>query len=267
MKFRNIMLTALCAVVLASCNTNKTSLTYFEDIKTVSEGVIDSKDYNITIVPDDELIITVTSETPSATMQYNLPLVNPAVRESLGATTTPQAQTYIVNKEGDINFPILGTLHVAGMTTLELQKMLTEKISHDVDEPQVRVSLLNFRVNVMGEVRAPGRYTVRTERVSLLDALAMAGDMTEYGERENVTLIREENGQLTYHHFNLNKTDFMKSPYYYLRQNDIVYVEPNSIKKANSKYNQNNSYKLSVISTIVGTASVIASLVIAFAVK
>ncbi len=92
--------------------------------------------------------------------------------------------------------------------------------------------------------------------------------MTEFGERENVTLIREEkDGKLSYHHFNLNNSEFLKSPYFYLQQNDVVYVEPNTIKKDNSKYNQNNSYKLSVISTIVGTASVIASLVIAFAVK
>ncbi len=268
MKFRHIMLAACYALALASCSSNKTSLTYFEDIKTISEGAIDVESYKIKIVPDDELIITVTSENPAASVQYNLPLVNPAVRESLGATTTPQAQTYIVNKEGDINFPILGMLHVEGMTTLELQNMLTERIGQDVQDPQVRVALLNFKINVMGEVRAPGRYTVRTERVSLLDALAMAGDMTEFGERENVTLIREEkDGKLSYHHFNLNNSEFLKSPYFYLQQNDVVYVEPNTIKKDNSKYNQNNSYKLSVISTIVGTASVIASLVIAFAVK
>ncbi len=131
----------------------------------------------------------------------------------------------------------------------------------------VKVVLVNFHVNVLGEVLEPGVKAVTTERFSLLDALAAAGDLTPYGERTNIMLIREENGKKTIHRFNLNDSKSLESPYFYLCQNDVIYVEPNTIRKDNAKYNQNNSYKLSVISTVVSAASIIASLVIALTVK
>ena len=119
----------------------------------------------------------------------------------------------------------------------------------------------------MGEVKNPHRIYVNSERFTLLDALSAAGDLTEYGERGNVLVIREENGQQIYHRLDLADSNIFSSPYFYLQQNDVVYVEPNQIRIDNSKYNQNNAFKLSVISTIVSTASVVASLVIALAVK
>ena len=122
---------------------------------------------------------------------------------------------------------------------------------------------MNFNVNVLGEVRNPGRINVETQRFSVLDALAKAGDLTEYGLRDGVIVIREENGQKTYHRLNLNDAAVLSSPYFYLQQNDVVYVEPNKIRRENSKYNQNNAFKLSVISTIVSACSVVVSLIIA----
>ncbi len=263
-----LSLISICAVAMCvSCNTSTTSLTYFEDLKTSDEGVLDSYDYSIKIIPDDELLITVTSVVPEASSQYNLPLSNPAKRDGLLSQTQPKQQTYIVDKQGNIDFPILGKLHVEGMSTEELKEMLTLKISSDVEDPIVMVTLMNFRVNVLGEVNSPGAITVTRERYTLLDALADAGDMTEYGERSNVTLIREENGKRTYHHMDLNSSEILSSPYFYLQQNDAIYVEPNKIRKDNSKYNQNNSYKISVVSAIVSACSVIVSLIIALAIK
>ena len=166
-----------------------------------------------------------------------------------------------------IIMPVIGKLNVAGKTTREIEQMIVSRVSPTVKDPFVRVELTGFFVNVMGEVKNPHRVYVNSERFTLLDALSAAGDLTEFGERGKVLVIREENGQQVYHRLDLADSNVFSSPYFYLRQNDVVYVEPNQIRIDNSKYNQNNAYKLTVISTIVSAASVIASLIIAVAVK
>ena len=163
--------------------------------------------------------------------------------------------------------PVIGKLNVAGKTTKEVEQMVTSRVSQTVKDPFVRVQLVGFYVNVIGEVKTPIRVKVETERFTLLDAISAAGDLTEYGRRSSVMVIREEDGKQTYHRMDLADSNIFSSPYFYLRQNDVVYVEPNQIRIDNSKYNQNNAYKLTVISTIVSAASVIASLIIAVAVK
>lgn len=263
MKLKNISVLMLLVMALASCTSYKTSLPYFEDIRDSISGEFTQGDYDIKIIPDDELLITVTSMVPEATAMYNLTLANPATREGVLNITQPQQQTYIVDANGDIQFPVLGKLHVVGLSTQELTKELESRISKDVENPIVRVQLVNFRINVLGEVKKPGAVSVNKERYSILDALADAGDLTEYGERSNVLLIREENGKRIYQRLNLNNSEVLASPYFYLQQNDVVYVEPNDIRRENAKYNQNNSYKISVVSTIVSACSVIASLIIA----
>ena len=267
MKIRYIGAILAILAILSSCSSSKTVLPYFTDIATVEEGSFTTGDYSPQIKPDDELFISVMSEVPEAAMAYNLPLVNPAMRDQITNTSTPRAQTYIVNNQGDITFPVLGKLHVAGLTCEQLQQMLTEKISEDVKDPLVTVTLVNFQVVVAGEVTKPGTVTVKGNRFSILDALGEAGDLTPYGERSNVLLIREENGERKFVHLDLNSSETLKSPYFYLQQNDYIYVEPNKVRQANSKYNQDNAYKLTVISTIVSAASVIASLVIALTIK
>ena len=267
MKSRFVYLVVCLAVMLSACSTSKNSLTYFEDIQGIESGSVTSTEYSVKIIPNDELFITVTSLIPQATAAYNLPISNPGILEVLNVTTQPQQQTYIVDNAGDIDFPLLGKVHVQGLTTQQIKEKLVELISKDVDDPVVRVELVNFRVNVLGEVKKPGAITVKRERYSVLDALADAGDLTEFGERSNVLLIREENGVKTYNRLNLNEASLLSSPCFYLQQNDVIYVEPNEIRKDNSKYNQNNAFKLSVISTIVSACSVIASLVIALTVK
>ena len=180
---------------------------------------------------------------------------------------SPTSQTYVVDSKGDINFPELGKIHVAGMDVEQLQAELTNRISRDVNDPLVRVELVNFNVNVAGEVAKPGTVAVKRNRFSILDALSAAGDLTPYGERSNVLIIREENGERKYAHVDLNSSALLTSPYYYVKQNDYIYVEPNNVRQSNSKYNQDNAFKLSVVSTVVSAASVIASLVIALTVK
>lgn len=268
MKNKIILLLFILAILPSCKTTDQQTLPYFQNIGEAADGVVPSGgDYGIKVIPDDELIITVNSLVPAATAHYNLTLDNPSLRGEMVFSSTPKLQTYLVNREGCINFPVLGKLKVAGMTTDEIKKMLEEKIGKDVDAPYVRVQLANFKVNVLGEVNRPGSFNVTTERFSLLDALANAGDLTEYGNRANVLVIREEGGVRRYHRINLNDAATLSSPYFYLQQNDVVYVEPNKIRQDNSKYNQNNAYKLSVISTIVSACSVVASLIIALAIK
>jgi len=267
MKIRPYHILLLLAIsLLTSCSTKQTVLPYFTDLDQ-PEGVVEKMEYSPEIQPDDELMITVNSSVPEATAHYNLPLSNPASRAELGLVTSPRQQTLVVDSNGDIILPVLGKIHVAGMTTEALQDKLTGMVRKDVSDAIVRVELMNFTVVVAGEVAKPGTVKVDRNRFSILDALGAAGDLTPYGERSNILIIREENGKRTYARLDLNKSDILTSPYFYLRQNDYVYVEPNNVRQANSRYNQDNAFKLSVISTIVSAASVVASMVIALTVK
>ncbi|MCM1440740.1 MAG: polysaccharide biosynthesis/export family protein [Roseburia sp.] len=265
-----IILLALVVITVTSCRTTK-HLSYMQSISDSQSGTLATVAHPVKLAPHDELEIVVTSIVPEATAEYNLPAAN-TNRQSLSSSTSlpendKRQQTYIVDPEGNIDFPIIGSLHVAGMTTSELKSKLTELISERVHDPKVMVRLSNFKVNVMGEVDEPKTIEVTTERFTIFDALAAAGDMTEYGRRDNVLVIREDGDSIRYTRLDLRDASVTSSPCYYLQQNDVVIVEPNGVREANAKYNTNNSFRLSVISTIVSAVSVIASLVIAIAIK
>ena len=175
--------------------------------------------------------------------------------------------TYLVNSHGEIDFPVLGKLQVAGLTRSELTDLMTEKISVYVKSPIITIQIRNFKVSVLGEVNKPGTVNVPNERLSVLDALGMAGDLTIYGNRSNVLLIRDNNGKKEYHRFDLTSAETLTSPYYYLQQNDVLYVEPNKARKGNAKYSQSGQFNVSLASTIISALSVLASLGIALLVK
>lgn len=267
MNFKSLIAAAAAVTMLVSCSSSKTVLPYFTDISSIEQGTLDNLNYLPTIQPDDELVISVSSANMAAVAPYTMVLGNTSSRENELRPSSPQFLTYVVDSEGDINFPIIGKIHVKGMNVEQLADYLTKAISKDVEDPLVRVELLNFKVVVAGEVNHPQSIKVNGNRMTILEAISEAGDMTAWGEREKVLVIREIDGKRTYAHLNLNSSDVLNSPYYYLKQNDYIYVEPNKIRQANSKYNQDNAYKLSVTSTIVSAASVIASLVIALTVK
>lgn len=269
MKIKKFIIVAVLTLALTGCKTaTENTLSYFRTLGDSPSGVLpQSTGYEIKIVPDDELSIVVTSSVPQATAMFNQPQSNVAAKGDMTTQPAPRLQTYIVDKQGDIVMPVLGKINVLGKTTSEIEEMVRSRVSATVKDPLVRVELLGFYVNVMGEVENPHRIRVDSQRFTLLDALSAAGDLTEFGERGNVLVIREEGNQHTYHRLNLADSNIFSSPYFYLQQNDVVYVEPNQIRIDNSKYNQNNAYKLTVISTIVSAASVVASLVIALAVK
>lgn len=264
-KLSPIFTVILC--IAASCSTSRHSLTYFEALKGLPDGEVQVDIPQLRIVPDDALLITVNSEVPDASAPFNVPLYNPQARAT-GTYNTALAQpSYIVDSQGDIVMPVIGKIHAAGLTTGELAALVTDSVAPHLRDPYVRVELLSFNVHVLGEVLKPQTVKVDKERFSILEALAAAGDLTPYGDRSTILLIRQEDGVNRYHHLDLNDAALLSSPYFYLKQNDVILVEPNDIRKANSRYNQDNAYKLSVISTIVSAASVIASLTIALTVK
>lgn len=255
------------SALISSCSTSRTNLSYFTDLRQLGEGEMTVAGSPVKIEPNDEIFISVTSMVPEATAMYNLPVANPATNKEVLNAANARQQTYLVSKDGDINFPQFGKIHVEGLTTHELADRLEALIGKEVEDPTVKVTLMNFTVNVMGEVRHPGRIKVENERFTIIDAIASAGDLTEYGKRDNVLLIRDNNGSLEYHNINLNDKSIFSSPYYYLKQNDVLVIDPNDIRKANARYNTQNSYRLQVISSIISASSVIASLVIALTVK
>lgn len=278
MKIKQFIMALGLVALLGSCSSSKTVLPYFTDLP--QEGAVAAGDYTLKIVPDDELLINVSASDPEAIEDYTVPYQHPRVRDFNTPVGTNQEsmlvqrrrsnltyQPFIVDKEGFIKFPVLGKIHVEGMTLPALADYLTEKIGETVIDPMVTVELVNFHVNVTGEVQHPGAQLVNRERYSIMDAIAAAGDLTPYGERNNVLLIREENGQREFHRLNLNSRELLQSPYYFLKQNDVIYVEPNNVREANARTDQERQFRLSMTSVIVSAASVIASLAIALLVK
>lgn len=268
MNLNSYILCLVMVLAMSSCSSKRTVLPYFTDIDKVTVTETPGTAYMPVIQPDDELLISITSPNPENTAIYNLPNTNPAARGWIETGTgNIRPLTYIVDSKGNINLPTIGTLHVAGMTIEQLSADLLAKVRKDVLDASVNVEMVNFYVNVAGEVHRPSRQKVTSNRYSVLDAITEAGDLTPYGERENVLVIREVDGKKVYGRINLNSAEALNSPFYYLRQNDYVYVEPNNIRQSNAKYNQDNAFKLQVTSTIVSAASVIASLIIALTVK
>lgn len=253
---------------LTSCSTSRNSVSYFQDMasgKNVLEGV--ERNYEVKITSDDLLAISVSSIDPNAIAIFNLPATTFLKPGEAEISTTPVLQSYLVDPSGYIDFPVLGKLKVAGMTRNELADFLKKGISKYAKDPLVTVNIMNFKVSVLGEVNKPGTISITNERISILDAISMAGDLTINGKRTNVVLIRDENGKTTYHVFDLTSSDIFKSPYFYLKQNDIIYVEPNKARRSNANYSQSAQFNTSVASTIISALSVIASLCIAFMVK
>ncbi len=261
--FCKALVIAGAAVLLCGCKSTK--LAYFDNIPAEEQAAaLPVEQRQILIEPNDELLIQVTAEVPEAVAVYMRPLTQPiGMNDVVTNTAAIQQQTYRVAQDGDIDFPVLGRIHVGGQTTGQVAEYLTRRIAENVEAPIVTVSLVNFKVKVLGEVAKPGSFLMDTERVTVLDALAEAGDLTMYGRRDDVIVIREEGGQAAYHKLNLNDSRIVSSPYYYLKQNDVVYVSPTDARRGAADYNQNNSYKVSVVSAIISACSVVASLIIA----
>ncbi|MDE7397788.1 MAG: polysaccharide biosynthesis/export family protein [Muribaculum sp.] len=236
-----IVATSVCCV--SSCTSAKKDISYVQDL--TSGTVIDITQSNtIKARPDDKLSIIINSKDPQLADLFNLPIVTHRVGDTnnrIGGTQ--QILSYVVDSEGNIDFPVLGRIHVAGLNRQEIAKKIkTELIDRKlVSDPVVTVDFDNLFVSVIGEVNKPGRIDIDRERVSILDALGEAGDLTIYGDRRNVYVLRENEGKVTAYKVDLtDATGLIQSPVYYLQQTDVVYVDPNNTRARQSTVNGNN---------------------------
>lgn len=255
------------AITFAGCSSTK-YVPYFQNADTISLAPSRML-YDAKIMPKDQLTITVSASNPEAVTPFNLGVsgINTSGSTTVNRLSTSQSTLlpYLVDNEGCINFPVIGKIHVEGLTKTECQNMIQEKIMPylNIDEkPIVTVQMSSYRITVMGEVNRPCVVPVSTEKISILEALAQAGDLSIYGRRENVMLIREDrNGEKSIHRMNLNDANIINSPYYYLQQNDVIYVEPNKAKAKNSDIGQSTTLMVSVTSILISIASLIVNIV------
>jgi len=242
MKFYKIIIVAASVLVLVACSTSK-EISYFQDLRPGESELTLAAPMEIKIQPKDKLSILVNSQDLRLTNLFNLPIVSQQVGQESSSGTNRGLSGYTVDSKGDIDFPVLGGLHVQGMTREEVAVYIKKELqSHDlIKDPVVTVEFMNLSVNVMGEVNRPGRYNIDKDHLTILDALSQAGDLTIYGKREKVLVLRNENGTQRVYGINLCSADHLySSPVYYLQQNDVVYVEPNDTKARQSTVNGNN---------------------------
>ena len=274
---QTITLVAFCLglILFNSCGAPK-DIAYFQNEGQLTpEAMEKMKNYlDPTIKEGDELTIVVASNDPNSVTPFNLPLVSfvrsTAASSSSNASTqatnvaaTQSMQTYLVDVAGEINFPVIGHIKIAGLKKREATQFLENKISSYVKDPIVNINIINYKITILGEVNRPGSYTITTDRVSLLDALGYAGDLTIYGNRTNIKMIRDVNGTKQIHLFDISKSDFLADPSFYLQQNDVIYVEPNPRRKKVSQYSQTDQFRLQIVTAAATVCSVITSLVVA----
>ena len=259
MKINKLFLFAVGFTMLFASCRNVQEIAYIHDAQRDSAFALKGQ-FSAGIQANDLLSIYVESETPEATIQFNQE-TNKIVVSPSGAVMNPGHSVvsgYLVNHDGDIIFPVLGKIHVLGLTHNELASLIEKRLVSEghITDPVVTVKLMNFRVCVLGDVMRPGQLVVSGERLTIFEALSMVGDLTIYGQRQNVTIIREENGLRTIGELDLTSQSVFDSPYYYLHQNDVIYVEPNMRKKRSA---ERDPMILTYISSAVSIVSVLSS--------
>ena len=240
-----LILSAIVTLLLNSCATSK-NIQYFQSS---GDEVIENATmpFGATIQSGDLLFINVSAINAEAALPFNLyetPLVQ-------GASSNSNPMSYLVNDEGNINFPVLGPIHVAGFTTKQLVQQLEIDLIEYINKPTINIRFANFRVSVLGEVAKPGTFKVTNERISIIEAIALAGDLTIYGQRTNVMLIRVEKGEKIFIPIDLTNKALFNSPYYNLKQNDIIYVAPNKTRVNAASVGPNTSVIISSASLLI----------------
>ncbi len=250
-----VLLTAL----LSSCGSTK-NVAYFQNIDSIN---FDQSRflYDARIMPKDQLTITVSTTDPEAAAPFNMTVPTPLSVSQRSTYSQPMLQNYLVDNEGYIKYPIIGTIKVGGLTKSEAERMIEEKIRPYMaanENPIVTVRMSSYSISVLGEVTRPGSYQVSREKITILEALAQAGDLTIYGVRDKVQLIREDaSGKKEFHILNLNDANIINSPYYYLQQNDVVYVEPNKVKARNSTVGTTTTLWFTATSILISLTSLL----------
>lgn len=249
----------LSVFVFYGCSSQK-NIAYFYGVNSHSADSINksfNKAHEALIGIGDLLSITVTGLDPLAVAPFNLPLVSYATPGSDKLYAQPSLQGYLVDINGNVNFPVVGIVKLSGLTKSQAISFINDQLAPYLKNAIVTIQFMNYKITVLGEVLRPGQYSINNERVTVLDALGLAGDMTIYGRRNNVLITRENNGKLEFVRLNLNTDEVFRSPYFYLQQNDVIYVEPNAVKSIAS---QNISLYISSISALATTFSIIYSI-------
>ena len=269
------ILLLLSILILSSCSGVK-KVAYFQKYSSSADSLKEQTAapelYDARIKPKDLLSITVVTSESEASRNYNLivpQLYDPASVSLLSASAglsssmiavQPTLQTYLVDNDGNIDFPVIGELKVGGMTRKEVEKMLQEKLASAFNKevPIITIRIVNYSVNILGEVLRPGKYNTTNDRMTIFEGLAMASDLTIYGRRDNVKVLRENaDGTKNYITVNLNDKNVINSPAYYLEQNDVVYVEPNSAKSRSSGIGAEETLSVSALSVLISLTSII----------
>ena len=250
-------LCVLLGAIVLMCSCAAPKVAYFQDMQSGNtEKVITPTD--IRVQPGDKIMIVVSSKDPTLASIFNLPVSRMTVGSTSGSTSGNQGVSgYTINNDGNIDFPVLGEVHIAGMTRNEISTYIKSELvgRNLIKDPVVTVEFMNLTISVLGEVANPGRFNIDKDHITLLEALSMAGDLTIYGKRDNVTVQREENGKTMIYKVDLGSgADLYASPVYYVKQNDVIYVEPNSVRARQSTVNGNTvrstSFWLSLASFI-----------------
>lgn len=241
-------------LLISSCAPTR-NVVYFSDLKEPANYTEEIKNkISPKIQPDDLLSVTVSSLNPESNVLFNNGILQTIGSTSNAGATGRVNDGYLVDKDGAINFPVLGSVVLGGLTKEQATDKMVDEIKKSVKNPIVNVRFLNFRITVIGEVNRPATFTVPSERINLLEALGLAGDLTIYGKRENILIIREKDGVRSATRIDLTSKSILNSPSFYLQQNDIIYVEP---VKAKSIQTGNASIYLPIISSLVSLISVV----------
>lgn len=261
MKHLNLLI-LLVAILFVGCNAQQRVL-YIQDVESGAEIEI-PENFQIRIKPLDQLTIVVNSKNPELALPFNSASSYTGLSKGVNSTVSSSSlQVFTVDNDGYVTLPIIGQVKCDGMTRAELQSEIEKKIieSNYIADPQVNVRFANLQISVLGEVTRPGRYDIKNDKVTLFDALAMAGDMTIYGNRENVAVIREIDGKNIITKLDIRSSEIFSSPCFYLEQNDIVLVSPNKYRAASAEINQNRSFWISLASTGISFATLLITII------
>lgn len=251
-RLKNPLLLLLTIFLISSC-ASRQDLVYFQGDNT---NINASVKYELTYKPDDLLTIAVSALDMDAVRPFNIYVAEYRGGAS-GITSTPSLQTYLIDASGNIDFPVIGSIAIGGLTRKEATRLISDKLKPYVNDPIVNIRLTNFKISVLGEVKRPGTFTIPNERVTLPEALGLANDLSIQARRANILIVREVDGKVTKNYIDLRSNAIFNSPFYYLQQNDMVYVEPNNAKIKSSSYNQFTSITISAISTLISIYAIL----------
>lgn len=249
-------------LLMTSCISTK-KVSYFEN-KDLVDLALSRNPYDAKIMPKDILQIQVFSMTPEASAPFNLMKLTGGSVSTTSTNGQGTVYDYLVDNDGNIEYPVLGTLHLGGLSKTEAEQLIKSKILPYLAEAEnvvVHVHMINYKYAILGGVNRPGVFTTPNEKVSILEAIAQAGDLTTFAYRDRIYLIREDSlGQKSFHQLDINDANIISSPYYYLQQNDVIYVEQKKIQARNAFISANTSVWFSLASSLMSIATFILAL-------